>query len=148
MIKESSAGIIPFHDQNGERRYLILLSNLAEKEFWELPKGHIEIGESAKTAAAREFEEETGISDWEMLPKFKKILRYFYRRRGQLVSKSVVYFLGEVKSNSVTISHESKDYAWVLLEEAFEKIKHNNIRRLLSQADEYLNDQRRKAEQK
>lgn len=140
MIKESSAGIIPFHEENGQRRYLILLSNLAEKEFWELPKGHIEVGESSKTAAAREFEEETGIFDWEMLPKFKRILRYFYRRRGQLVSKSVVYFLGEVKSNSVTISNESKDYAWVSLEEAHAKIKHNNMRQLLSQADQYLND--------
>lgn len=127
---------------------MILLSNLAEKEFWELPKGHIEKGESPKTAAAREFEEETGISDWEMIPKFKKILRYFYRRRGELVSKSVVYFLGEVKSNNVTISDESKDYAWVSLEEAHGKIKHNNIRRLLSQADEYLNDLQSKAKQK
>lgn len=144
MIKESSAGIIPFHEENGQRRYLILLSNLAEKEFWELPKGHIEEGESPKTAAAREFEEETGISDWEMIPRFKKTLRYFYRRRGELVSKSVVYFLGEVKSNNVTISYESKDYAWVSLEEAHGKIKHNNMRRLLSQADQYLNDHQSK----
>jgi 8-oxo-dGTP pyrophosphatase MutT (NUDIX family) len=145
MIKESSAGIIPFYEENGERLYLILLSNLAEKEFWELPNGHIEKGESAKTAAAREFEEETGISDWTLIPKFKKILRYFYRRKGQLVSKSVIYFLGEAKSKKVTISHESKDYAWVSLAEAPAKIKHNNIRRMLVQADEYLNEYQKNA---
>jgi bis(5'-nucleosidyl)-tetraphosphatase len=140
MIREFSAGIIPFHEEKGERKYLILLSNLAQKEFWEFPKGLIEKGERAQQAAEREFEEEAGITDWELIPEFKKVLKYFYRRRGQLVNKSVTYFLGRVNSTRVTISSEAKDYAWVTLKQAEEKIKHNSVRRLLKEADEFVSN--------
>ena len=86
MIREFSAGIVPFLQKSGKRKYLLLLSNLTKGEVWEFPKGQIEKGEDAATAAAREFLEETGIEDWEKIPGFKSVLKYFYRRREKLIT--------------------------------------------------------------
>ena len=43
---------------------------------WSLPKGHIEEGEDAKTAAIREIEEETGIIRLNFVRKFGSYTRY------------------------------------------------------------------------
>ena len=67
----------------------------------------------------REFSEETGIPSCTLIPGFKKIVKYFYRRGNKdLVAKTVTYFLGEVTSGKVKLSHESTDFAWVVPEDA------------------------------
>jgi len=43
---------------------------------WSLPKGHIEEGEDAKTAAIREIEEETGITRLNLVKELGSYLRY------------------------------------------------------------------------
>ncbi len=43
---------------------------------WSLPKGHIEEGEDAKTAAIREIEEETGITRLNFVKELGSYLRY------------------------------------------------------------------------
>lgn len=43
---------------------------------WSLPKGHIEIGEDAKTAAIREIEEETGILRLTFIKELGSYVRY------------------------------------------------------------------------
>jgi 8-oxo-dGTP pyrophosphatase MutT (NUDIX family) len=139
MKWEHSAGVIPFIQQKGERKYLLLLSALTKNKLWEFPKGAIEEGEDAVTAALREFQEETGIKRVEIVPGFKKPLKYFYKREGELIGKTVTYFLGRVRNNSkVELSGESKDYCWVTFEEAPQKVKHKNIREVLAGAEEFL----------
>ena len=139
MKWQYSAGIIPFRKKGKNREYLLLLSSLTKEELWEFPKGQIEKGESAPIAASREFEEETGIQEWQMLPDFKKVFKYFYRLEGALIGKTVTYFLGEVFSKKVNISAESKDYVWASVAEAEEKIKHKNLREALHEAEKFLN---------
>jgi 8-oxo-dGTP pyrophosphatase MutT (NUDIX family) len=139
MIREFSAGVIPYREVNGERKYLLLKSGLTLKELWEFPKGQIEQGEDARSAAIREFQEETGISEVTLDPRFKKVLKYFYRRGGkELVAKTVTYFLGQVKTTRVRISHESTDYEWSNLSEARKFIRHKNVLQLLEEADRYV----------
>lgn len=138
-IHEFSAGIIPFRVVNGVRKYLLLKSGLTLSELWEFPKGQIEKGEDAKTAALREFSEETGIPECNIIPGFKKVLKYFYRRGGKdLVAKTVTYFLGEVHTTRVKISHESTDYEWVTPEEAPRFVRHKNVLQLLQGANDFL----------
>ena len=139
MIWEHSAGIIPFYIQSGKRKYLLLQSSLTTSEVWEFPKGLIEKGEDAQTTAMREFQEETGITEAEVIPGFKQTLRYFYRRKDQLIAKTVTYFLARTKSMEVRLSPESKDYEWVTFRQAQEKIKYKNVLELLQEADQYLN---------
>jgi 8-oxo-dGTP pyrophosphatase MutT (NUDIX family) len=138
LIREFSAGIVPFRKTPHGNEYLLLQSGLTMKELWEFPKGQIESGENSETTAKREFTEETGLPECDLVPGFKKVLKYFYRRRGELISKSVTYFLGEVTSGRVKLSHESVDYEWLTLEKALKKIKHKNIRELLLEVDNYL----------
>jgi bis(5'-nucleosidyl)-tetraphosphatase len=52
-----SSGFILFRKQNGLQ---FLLMKHADR--WDLPKGHLDSGETKQQAAARELEEETGIS--------------------------------------------------------------------------------------
>jgi 8-oxo-dGTP pyrophosphatase MutT (NUDIX family) len=138
MKWEYSAGIIPFRKEKGKRKYLLLLSALTRSELWEFPKGLIDKGESAREAAVREFKEETGYSRCKLIPGFKKVLKYFYRREGELIGKTVTYFLAEVKYSQVELSSESKDFVWVEFHKASRKIKHKNILDLLKQAQDYL----------
>lgn len=143
-IWEHSAGIIPFRLRSGKRQYLMLLSNLAKNAYWEFPKGLIETGESALQAAGREFEEETGIQKWKLIPGFKKVLKYFYQRDGELVGKTVTYFIGNVQSAKVTISSESKDFAWVNVEKARKITTHKSLLDLLAGADQFLHQLKKK----
>lgn len=138
MIREFSAGIVPFRTGRKGREYLLLLSGLTLKELWEFPKGQIEPGEDSETAAMREFIEETGLPKCELIPGFKKELRYFYRRREELINKNVVYYLGRVNAGEVKLSHESRDYEWLTPDKALKKIKHKNIRELLLEVERFL----------
>ena len=104
---------------------------------WEFPKGQIEKGEDAQTAALREFTEETGIAKCRIIPGYKHVLKYFYRRDGELVSKSVTYFIGVAGEGDVKLSRESKDYAWLDVTKAAQKIRHKNIREMLLDANKF-----------
>jgi 8-oxo-dGTP pyrophosphatase MutT (NUDIX family) len=139
MIWEYSAGVIPFRESRGKRTFLLLLSGLTKQELWEFPKGLIEKKETAQEAALREFTEETGIRKVELVAGFKQVLKYFYRRNGVLVGKTVTYFLGRVGSSKVNISSESKDFIWLDYTDALQKIRQKNLQQIIKEANDYLN---------
>src|SRR3984957_3896322 len=56
-----------------------------------LPKGHIDPGATALQAAEREVREETGVVA-ELMRELGEV-RYWYRRDGQTIGKSVSFFL-------------------------------------------------------
>jgi 8-oxo-dGTP pyrophosphatase MutT (NUDIX family) len=139
-MREFSAGIIPFRIEGKSRKYLLLLSKLTVSRLWEFPKGQIEKGEDTSTAALREFKEETGIPDCEIISGYQKELKYFYQRNGKLINKSVTYFLGKAGEGEVKLSRESKDFFWAEVDAAAKKIRHKNIRQMLLEADQFLNE--------
>jgi bis(5'-nucleosidyl)-tetraphosphatase len=147
-MREFSAGIIPFRIEGKKRKYLLLLSRLTVSQLWEFPKGQIEKGEDATTAALREFREETGITDCEIISGYKNELKYFYQRNGKLINKSVIYFLGKAGEGEVKLSRESKDFLWAEVDAAAKKIRHKNIRQLLLEADQFLNQMESESEGK
>ena len=55
MVEFTSCGILLFKDE--WKKFLLI----KHKDRWDLPKGHIEEGETLIECAIREFEEETGI---------------------------------------------------------------------------------------
>lgn len=139
-MREFSAGIIPFRIEGRTRKYLLLLSRLTVSQLWEFPKGQIEKGEDTPTAALREFKEETGIPDCEIISGYQRVLRYFYQRNGKLIKKTVTYLLGEAGEGEVKLSRESKDFLWAEVDAAAKKIRHKNIREMLLEADQFLNE--------
>ncbi|MHB8361883.1 MAG: NUDIX domain-containing protein, partial [Thermoplasmataceae archaeon] len=74
MHDEVSAGIIVFK----RMKNLEFLFLKRMEGFLDLPKGHIEKGETEKEAALRETKEETGLSV-EIIDGFKEIQEYTYR---------------------------------------------------------------------
>jgi bis(5'-nucleosidyl)-tetraphosphatase len=133
MISEKSAGAIVFRRENGKVKYLLLQRN---PKYWDLPKGNIEKGEKEEETVKREVREETGLKDIKIIPGFKEKEHYFYRLKGELVSKDVVFFLAESSTGEVKISKEHEGYEWLFFDEAIKKVKSKEI---LEKADNFFN---------
>lgn len=82
-----------------------------------LPKGHIDPGEDAETAALREVREEAGI-EAEIIEKLGDV-RYWYQRAGRSIPKQVTFFLMRyVGGDPADHDDEVEEARWVPLEEA------------------------------
>ncbi|MEM2050185.1 MAG: NUDIX domain-containing protein [Thermoproteota archaeon] len=133
-MKEKSAGFIVFTRENSEVKYLFLKVG-GRLDF---PKGNIEEAEDELTAALRELKEESGIDKIRVIPGFRKVLNYYYRRDdGTLVSKTLVLFLGEALGKNVSVSWEHEGFEWLSLEEAIMRIKYPLYREVLKEAEQY-----------
>lgn|GEM_PF-706764 len=133
-VTEKSAGFIVFTKENDEARYLFLKVG-GKLDF---PKGNIEEDEDELSAALRELKEESGIVKIKIIPHFRRVLNYYYRRGdGALVSKTLILFLGEALEKKVSTSWEHEGFEWLSFEEAVERIKYHGYRKILEEAEEY-----------
>jgi len=106
---------------------------------WSLPKGHIEIGETAEQAAVREVEEETGIIGRVVAPL--GIIDFWFVAEDRRVHKTVHHFLmramgGELSDSDVEVA----EVAWVRLDELESRLAYADERRLIRRATELLED--------
>ena len=110
---------------------------------WDFAKGHVEKGEDDLAAATRELAEETGIRGVRVVPGFRHEITYFFRHRSKgLIRKVVVFFLAEVPSEAVTLSHEHVGYAFLPAEAAIERVTFANAKQVLRLAHEHLQARR------
>lgn len=73
MLKTQSAGGVVLNKDGG----VLVVKQQGPNAFsWSLPKGHIDPGEDALTAAKREIEEESGITDLELIKDLGSYERY------------------------------------------------------------------------
>ena len=113
--REFSAGGVVVRNMRG--RPYIAAVRVKDGKVLALPKGHIDPGESAAEAAAREVHEETGVVGT-LIEKIDDI-RYWYVRDGVRVLKVVSFFLFRYRSGSVRDHDYEVDSAeWVPLAEA------------------------------
>ncbi len=132
---EYSSGVLLFSYRNGKRVFLILKRGRS----FDIPKGHIERGESSFTAAIRETEEETGIRA-EPDRFFRHMLEYWFYNKGERTKKKAVVFLAEApKGSKVIVSKEHSEYAWMTIEQCMRRLKYETHKSLISHADTYLN---------
>ncbi len=147
---ERSAGVIPYR-RGGEPglQYLVLHSATVRnpRAKWEFPKGGVEPGETTRQTAAREFQEETGLTDWSFVDGFERNLSYTYIRRGRKVVKTVTYYLVEVgESSAPTRSEEHVEdphgnwFHWGTFEETNQLLYHAKIRQVFADADAWLKE--------
>jgi len=73
-----------------------------------------------------------------VIPLFKKKIEYFYRLGKDNIKKEVTYFLGETNVDDIKVSKEHDGYEWLTKEEVFSKIKYENIRRLVEDAEKFI----------
>jgi ADP-ribose pyrophosphatase YjhB (NUDIX family) len=104
---------------------------------WSLPKGHIEVGETAEQAAIREVEEETGISG-EILAELGTI-DFWFVAEGRRIHKTVRHYLlratgGELSDADVEVT----EVAWVPLPEIRAQLAYPDERGLVDAAGRLL----------
>jgi len=107
------------------------------RTLWSLPKGHIELGETAEQTAIREVAEETGIQG-DVLASLGSI-DYWFVTEGRRVHKTVHHYLlrflgGELSDHDLEVS----EVAWVPLDELPSRLAYADERRLAEVAGELI----------
>jgi 8-oxo-dGTP pyrophosphatase MutT (NUDIX family) len=107
-----------------------------------LPKGHIDPGENALQAATREVREETGVVG-EPVRELGEA-RYWYRRDGQTIPKSVKFFLfSYVEGDTDEHDDEVEEARWIKLVDAQSELSHAAEREMVALAAEFLEEERK-----
>ena len=133
MIQETSSGAFIFRHSNGKLLFLLLQKKNGS---WDLPKGHVENGETLEETALREIYEETGIKP-KIVSGFRVSTSYKFKREGSLIDKKAIFFLAESDTAKVRVSEEHAGYRWVSPGKAKSLIGHKNMLTLISKAHKY-----------
>ncbi|MDE1851728.1 MAG: NUDIX domain-containing protein [Candidatus Micrarchaeota archaeon] len=143
MQFQYSAGAFVYRKASGKIQFLILqkikrgTEDMGRVIEYDLPKGHIEKGESAEQAAVREIKEETGLSV-SLAPYFRESTKYFFYENRQKVFKQVKFFIARATDEKVSISKEHIGYEWQELEAAMQKLKHKDLVKLMTKVGDYI----------
>jgi len=129
---EKSCGAVLFTE--GAQRQFVLVKSGANGT-WGLPKGHVEANETERETALREIAEETGVLAT-LLDGFRGEVEYVM---GNGVRKRVVYFAASYANQRLQKAPgEIGDIKLLPLGEALEFIWHDDIRKVLTDADEWI----------
>ena len=140
-VHETSAGglVIDNIDRPREEQVAALIGRVDRRGrmLWSLPKGHIELGETAEETAIREVAEETGIQG-SVLAALGRI-DYWFVTDGRRVHKTVHHYLmrfsgGELSDEDVEVA----EVAWVPIPELPSRLAYADERRLAEVADELI----------
>ena len=140
-VHETSAGglVIDGLDGPKDSQVAALIGRIDRRGrmLWSLPKGHIELGETAEQTAIREVAEETGIQG-SVLAALGSI-DYWFVTEGRRVHKTVHHYLmrflgGELSDEDVEVS----EVAWVPLTELPSRLAYADERRLAEVAGELI----------
>ena len=107
-----------------------------------LPKGHIDAGETALQAAEREVREETGV----VAEPVRELgeARYWYRRDGQAIPKTVRFYLFKyVGGDTSDHDEEVEEARWMKLKDAGRKLTHAAEREMVHLALRGLEQERK-----
>jgi 8-oxo-dGTP pyrophosphatase MutT (NUDIX family) len=111
----------------------VLVIRPAGKRVTGLPKGGPNRGETPEQTAVREVREETGVTATVREPLGE--VRYWYRRGGRRVHKTVRFFLCDFVSGSTDDhDHEVDEARWIPLAEAAGQLSYSGERALIASA--------------
>jgi 8-oxo-dGTP pyrophosphatase MutT (NUDIX family) len=121
-IRQSAGGIIV----NSRGEVVIVSQGTGTGATWSLPKGGVEPGEDFLTAAKREIDEETGITELEFIKEFPEYSRNPMRPDGSPrtdLLKVIHFFLFKSEQEDLSPKDPHNPIArWVTKEEALELI--------------------------
>jgi 8-oxo-dGTP pyrophosphatase MutT (NUDIX family) len=134
--QETSAGGVVIRGESGREQVIAIVPTRRAPDgslVLGLPKGHIDPGENALQAATREVREETGVVA-ERIGDLGEV-RYWYRRDGRTIAKSVVFFLFRYVSGDVA-DHDEEivEARWIDLRAAATELSYEGERRTIARA--------------
>ncbi len=138
--QETSAGGVVVR---GDRVVVIVPTRRAANgsQVLALPKGHVDPGETALQAATREVREEAGVVA-EVVCELGES-RYWYRRDGRTIGKSVKFYLFEyVQGDTADHDDEVVEARWIDLREALSALSYDGERRMVALALDRLDKDR------
>ena len=136
IIQDSSYGLIPFRFRDEKLEFLVIYH---QKGHWAFPKGHQEAGEDNLQTAEREFEEETGLKNYQVLEDEKFFEHYNFIYGGQAYDKTVEYYLAEVGEGELEIQDEELQAAeWLAADKVLEKLTFPATKKIFKQALAWL----------
>jgi 8-oxo-dGTP pyrophosphatase MutT (NUDIX family) len=131
-------------DENRTRYYVALIAR-NRTGWWDLPKGHLEEGETDAEAAVREVQEETGLQGEVVAELGESRYTYISDARRVPVRKSVRWFLMRDLSPEMQVPvpqpGETQDAIWCDLDDAIPLVYFDNTRAILRRARRYLQQQ-------
>ncbi|WP_421843292.1 NUDIX hydrolase [Mycobacterium sp.] len=140
-VHETSAGGLVIDGIDGPRdaQVAALIGRIDRRGrmLWSLPKGHIELGETAEQTAIRQVAEETGIQG-SVLAALGRI-DYWFVTDGRRVHKTVHHYLmrfsgGELSDDDLEVA----EVAWVPIQDLPARLAYADERRLAEVADELI----------
>jgi len=129
-----SAGGIIYRVENG-KNFFIIVKNPYDK--WTFPKGKVEEGETWQEAAVREIQEETGITEAEILGEVGEI-KFTDKSGEEVIKKSVHFYLIRTTQVNTIINPEAhiKEIKWVEEGEVLNHLDYPNLVDLFKKAVE------------
>ena len=137
MIKVESFGIVPFLNENGTWKVLLILHR--EGNHWGFPKGKANPGETPLEAATRELKEETGLSVIQILREEPLAEQYQFRRKKEFIVKIVHYFPALIEGSLQLQQEEIRDAKWLPVSEALKQLTFREARHILQEFLRHLN---------
>src|SRR5438270_12568363 len=113
---------------------ILLISTQAGRR-WQLPKGHIEEGETPEQTAVREVREETGVTSRVVAP-LPGVEYWFVERGAHRIHKQVDYFLLDYVSGD-TADFDAREVSgaeWFSWDEGLTRLSFENERRVVEKA--------------
>lgn len=129
-----SGGAVIFNVQQNTPYYLIV----QYPTYWGFVKGEVEPGETEEETIYRETFEEVGISDLQIIPKFRETQQFYFKIKNDLIRKEAVYFLARTHTWIVKLSHEHLNFKWVTYEDAIKLMTVKGTKDLLKKAHERI----------
>jgi 8-oxo-dGTP pyrophosphatase MutT (NUDIX family) len=127
LVETSYGGVVIRGDD------VLVITPAGKRRVTGLPKGGQRAGESGEEAALREVREETGVTAVVREPLGD--VKYWYRRGGQRVYKTVHFYLCDfVAGSTADHDHEVEDARWIPLTEARTRLSYPGERALIEGA--------------
>lgn len=135
MHQEYSYGVVPLKKNDGEWSVFMVRHHSGH---WTLPKGHAEGNESPFESAQRELFEETGLAISHLLFDLPLYEKYQFSSRGNIITKSVNYYIAEVDGQVRLQPEEIQEGRWLSLEDAQKQATYAQMKSLLGQVSQML----------
>lgn len=136
--EEESFGIIPLKQEDGAWQILLILHQGGRH--WAFPKGHGNPGETPIESAIRELKEETGLDIDRLLQQEPLTERYQFRRKREIVVKTVHYFPAVVQGDLKLQEEEIRDAKWVPLNDSANQMTFREAKEMCNKMVNLLNN--------